>query len=329
VNDETLNRGATGETFNHCPIMIRCVFQQSVAVTSLFSIRSVLLHPVMALTYLSHEIHGLEACLKINSFVSFLKLLPSSSLTLTGAINFKQEKKLVVNHSSNPILSISPTNHNQHNQNVVRTRPILNRPVLPGPSQRRRPIRHWLHHRQRSRQGTLCPINPPSPNRITSTPAHSYPFPNSTTLLTPLLQAQAADRKETAAAESDLSHATARAGPFTVNPSGVAKDNPDRTSGSWNQTVGSAKESVGGLIGNESLRSAGERQNAEGKEQEARGQLSDLGVGVLGRAKGTVGSAVAGVLGDEKAKAEFEKGHDEGKARQRGVEAELQKKANA
>jgi len=31
----------------------------------------------------------------------------------------------------------------------------------------------------------------------------------------------------------------------------VAKDNPDRNAGSWNQTVGSAKEAVGGFIGSE------------------------------------------------------------------------------
>jgi uncharacterized protein YjbJ (UPF0337 family) len=31
----------------------------------------------------------------------------------------------------------------------------------------------------------------------------------------------------------------------------VAKDDPDRTAGSWNQTAGSAKEFVGGVIGSE------------------------------------------------------------------------------
>jgi len=145
----------------------------------------------------------------------------------------------------------------------------------------------------------------------------------------PADQAQSQDRKDKAALESDMSHATGRAGPFTVTPSGIAQDSPDRTQGSWNQTVGSAKESLGGLIGNESLRSAGEQQNQEGKAQEAKGQLSDLGEGITGRAKGAVGGAVAGVLGDEGAKANFQASHDEAKARQRGVEAELDKKAGA
>jgi hypothetical protein len=35
----------------------------------------------------------------------------------------------------------------------------------------------------------------------------------------------------------------------------VAKDDPNRTAGSWNQTAGSAKEFVGGVIGNEVRRS--------------------------------------------------------------------------
>ncbi len=114
-----------------------------------------------------------------------------------------------------------------------------------------------------------------------------------------------------------------------MTPSGVAKDSSDRTDGSWNQTVGSAKESLGGLIGNESLRTAGEQQNQEGKAQEAQGQLRDLGEGIAGRAKGAVGSAVAGVLGDDNAKKDFQATQDEAKARQRGVEADLDKKAGA
>jgi len=146
----------------------------------------------------------------------------------------------------------------------------------------------------------------------------------------PADQAQAEDRKDKASAESDLSHAAAKAGPFTLSSSGaVAKDNPDRTQGSWDQTVGSTKDAIGNLVGNESLRSTGEEQNRQGKAQEAQGQLSDLGEGISGRAKGAVGGAVAGLLGDDKAKADFQLSHDEAKARQRGVEADLDKKANA
>ena len=37
----------------------------------------------------------------------------------------------------------------------------------------------------------------------------------------------------------------------TITTEGVTKDDPNRTTGSWNQTAGSAKEFVGGLVGNE------------------------------------------------------------------------------
>jgi len=46
-------------------------------------------------------------------------------------------------------------------------------------------------------------------------------------------KAQGENRKDAAAAEHDLSHSAAKAGPFSVTPSGgVAKDNSDRTQGS-------------------------------------------------------------------------------------------------
>ncbi|KAH7043337.1 hypothetical protein B0J12DRAFT_702087 [Macrophomina phaseolina] len=140
---------------------------------------------------------------------------------------------------------------------------------------------------------------------------------------------QADDKKAEAQAKDDLSHASAKAGPFTVSASGVAKDDPNRTEGSWNQTIGSGKETLGNLIGNESLKKEGARQNQEGKGQEAQGQLSDLGQGISDRVGGTVGGAIAGLTGNEKAKAEYEKQHDQGKTAQRGVEADLQKQADA
>ncbi|OJD34192.1 mismatched base pair and cruciform dna recognition protein [Diplodia corticola] len=140
---------------------------------------------------------------------------------------------------------------------------------------------------------------------------------------------QAEDKKAEAQAKDDLSHATAKAGPFTVSSSGVAKDDPNRTEGSWNQTVGSGKEMVGNLIGSESLKQEGVRQNQEGKGQEAQGQLSDLGSGISDRVGGAVGGAVAGITGNEKAKSDYEKQHDQGKTAQRGVEADLQKQADA
>ena len=61
---------------------------------------------------------------------------------------------------------------------------------------------------------------------------------------------------------------------------GVAQDDPNRTAGSWNQTVGSGKEMVGNFVGAEGLKREGIEQNREGKGQEAQGQLSDLGSGM-------------------------------------------------
>lgn len=59
-------------------------------------------------------------------------------------------------------------------------------------------------------------------------------------------------KKEKAEAEHDASHATAKLPGATISGSGAAaKDDPNRTEGSWNQTAGSAKETIGGLIGNE------------------------------------------------------------------------------
>lgn len=93
--------------------------------------------------------------------------------------------------------------------------------------------------------------------------------------------------------------------------------------------MGSAKEAVGGLIGNESLKQAGAKQNQEGKGQEAAGQLNDLGAGISDRVSGTVGAAVAGLTGDRVEQEKRQAQHDVGKSLQRGVEADLQKEANA
>jgi uncharacterized protein YjbJ (UPF0337 family) len=137
-------------------------------------------------------------------------------------------------------------------------------------------------------------------------------------------------KQTSASAENDLSHSAVKAGPFTLSSTGaVAQDNPDRSAGSWNQTVGAAKEAVGGLIGSESLKQAGAQQNAEGKGQEAAGQLSDLGQGITDRAKGTVGAAVAGLTGDEAEQKKRQLQHDVGKSLQRGVEVDLNKQAES
>jgi uncharacterized protein YjbJ (UPF0337 family) len=88
---------------------------------------------------------------------------------------------------------------------------------------------------------------------------------------------------------------------MSVSTSGVAANDPNRSTGSWNQTVGAGKEAVGNMLGMEGLKKEGQEQNMQGKEQEARGQLSDLGKGVSDRVQGTVGGMVAGVTGDREA----------------------------
>ncbi|KAH7326243.1 hypothetical protein B0I35DRAFT_474914 [Stachybotrys elegans] len=143
-------------------------------------------------------------------------------------------------------------------------------------------------------------------------------------------QAKGQARKDKAELEHDASHATAKVPGATISGSGAAtRDDPNRTEGNWNQTVGSAKETLGGLVGNESLKEAGRRQNLEGQEQEAKGQLSDLGSGMAGRAQGTIGSAVTALTGDKEGQAHYEQMRAEGKTQQRGVEHDLNKKAEA
>ena len=141
-------------------------------------------------------------------------------------------------------------------------------------------------------------------------------------------QQQAQDKKATADARNDLSHSAAKAGPFTATPSGgLAQDDSRRTEGSWNQTVGAGKEFIGGAIGAEGLKKEGQQQNAEGKGQEAEGQVKDFGKGIQDRVGGTVGGLVGGLTGNEAQKQAAQDQHDDGKARQRGVEADLDKQA--
>ena len=65
-------------------------------------------------------------------------------------------------------------------------------------------------------------------------------------------QAKGELREDKAQAEYDASHATAKVPGATISGSGAAvTDNSDRSQGSWNQTMGSTKEAVGGLMGNE------------------------------------------------------------------------------
>ncbi|OGE50647.1 hypothetical protein PENARI_c016G00728 [Penicillium arizonense] len=136
-------------------------------------------------------------------------------------------------------------------------------------------------------------------------------------------------KQEVGKAKEDASHTTAKVGSVAADPNtgAVAQDNPKRSDGSWDQTLGSAKESVGNLIGNENLRKAGEQQNAAGKEQEAKGQLKDWGEGIQNRAQGALGAVGAAVTGDRTEEEKYRDQHDEGKVRQRGAEADMNKKA--
>lgn len=61
-----------------------------------------------------------------------------------------------------------------------------------------------------------------------------------------------AAKQDKAELEHDASHAVGKVGPVSVSSSGaVTKDDPKRQEGAWNQTVGSAKSAVGGLVGAE------------------------------------------------------------------------------
>lgn len=60
-------------------------------------------------------------------------------------------------------------------------------------------------------------------------------------------QSQAEAKKE-----HDASQGAVKVGGYSVSSDGgVSKEDADRSQGSWNQTMGSAKEAMGGLIGNE------------------------------------------------------------------------------
>ncbi|KAK4241649.1 putative cruciform dna recognition protein [Achaetomium macrosporum] len=146
---------------------------------------------------------------------------------------------------------------------------------------------------------------------------------------TPGDQAEGKAKQQRAQAEYDASHTAAKLPGMTVSSEGVAKDHPDRSAGSWNQTAGAAKEFVGGLVGNESLKQSGREQNLSGQEQEARGQVKDYTSGVGDRVSGAVGSAVAGLTGDRAKQAEYQNKHDAGKTQQRGAELDIQKQAEA
>ena len=90
-------------------------------------------------------------------------------------------------------------------------------------------------------------------------------------------QINAEAKGEHAAQEYDASHASAKAGPVNFSSSGAATlDNQNRTDGKMDQTIGSGKEFLGGVLGNESLKTAGRDQHDSGVAQEKQGQAQDL-----------------------------------------------------
>ncbi|KAH8197142.1 hypothetical protein TruAng_008708 [Truncatella angustata] len=142
-------------------------------------------------------------------------------------------------------------------------------------------------------------------------------------------QVQGQAKQDKAQAENDASHATLKGPGFTASSAGVSKDDPDRAAGSWNQIAGSAKETLGGLVGSQSLKQSGREQNLEGQQQEAKGQINDYTKGVGDRVTGTVGAAVSGLTGNTGAQKEYEAQHATGKTSQRGAEHDILKQADA
>lgn len=98
-----------------------------------------------------------------------------------------------------------------------------------------------------------------------------------------------------------------------------------RQEGSWNQTVGSGKEFVGGMVGSDAMKQEGIEQNRSGKGQEAQGQLNDLGGGMKDRMEGTVKGAAAGFTGNRDKEAHYDQMRAEGKTQQRSAEADIQR----
>jgi len=116
------------------------------------------------------------------------------------------------------------------------------------------------------------------------------------------------------------SSGTAAAGPFSAtSKGGVAKENSDRTEGSWNSTVGEGKEKVGNFVGSDSLRKSGVEQNAQGVGQKAAGQFKDTAQGLGESIQGNVGGAAAGLVGNNVEKEKLYRKAEDGKARLAGV----------
>lgn len=145
-------------------------------------------------------------------------------------------------------------------------------------------------------------------------------------ILTALDQEAGADKRDVAAAQDTVSHSAVKVGGYTASATGaVTEDDPRRSEGSWNSTIGAGKEAVGGLVGSESLRQQGIEQNQAGKAQEAQGQVSDFSGGVADRVKGAAGSTAAQFMGNREDQQYYQEMHDKGKTQQRGAEYDIQR----
>lgn len=89
--------------------------------------------------------------------------------------------------------------------------------------------------------------------------------------------------------------------------------------------MGSAKETLGNVVGSDQMVYEGRRKNQEGQGQEAAGQVKDYVEGAADRVTGAVGSAAAALVGNKEKEAEFQRQHDTGKTNVRGVEADVSK----
>ncbi|BDD57141.1 hypothetical protein MPDQ_003487 [Monascus purpureus] len=95
----------------------------------------------------------------------------------------------------------------------------------------------------------------------------------------------------------------------------------NKPSGTWDQTIGSSKESLGNLLGHENLRKSGQEQNATGKAQEAENMVSDWGEGVASRVMGALGSVGAAVKGDTEHQKRYSEMRDQGRDKQHATES--------
>ncbi len=146
----------------------------------------------------------------------------------------------------------------------------------------------------------------------------------------PADQRQAENYQESSDAKYENSQEFAKAGPVNVSGSGAATvDDPNRTQGQWDQTIGNAKSAVGGLVGSQDLQAQGQQQTQLGQGQEAEGQYNDYTSGVGNRVKGTLGAAGASVLGNEDSQQAYQNQRDVGKTQQRSVESDISSQVDA